>query len=201
MKENLKLGFKLMIITAIAGALLGIVNNMTKDIIAENSKITKTDLARILPGATAIKESDLSVTGNINEVYEGVNDSDESLGYVVKVTTKGFHGPIELMVALKDDTVSGIKILTHSETPGLGARIVEDEFSERFVSLPFNNGIKMVKTEPANEGEVLAITGASVSSNAIGTALNEVVNFYKENVKGEEAIEVEQDATTSASQG
>lgn len=201
MKENLKLGFKLMIITAIAGALLGIVNNMTKDIIAENSKISKTDLARILPGATAIKESDLSVTGNINEVYEGVNDSDESLGYVVKVTTKGFHGPIELMVALKDDNVSGIKILTHSETPGLGARIVEDEFSERFVSLPFNNGIKMVKTEPANEGEVLAITGASVSSNAIGTALNEVVNFYKENVKGEEAIEVEQDATSSASQG
>lgn len=201
MKENFKLGFKLMIITAIAGALLGIVNNMTKDIIIENSKINKSDLAILLPGATGINEAELDVSGNINEVYEAVNDSGENQGYVVKITAKGFHGPIELMVGLKDDVISGIKVLSHSETPGLGAKIVEDNFKERFVSVPYNNGITMVKTEPSKDGEVMAITGATVSSNAIGSALNEVINFYKENVKGEAGIEIEQDATTSASQG
>lgn len=201
MKENFKLGFKLMLIAAVAGVLLGIVNNMTKDIIIENSKINKSDLAILLPGATGIKESELEISGNINEVYEAVNDSDENQGHVIKITAKGFHGPIELMVGLKDDVISGIKVLSHTETPGLGAKIVEDNFKERFVSVPYNNGITMVKTEPSKDGEVMAITGATVSSNAIGTALNEVINFYKENVKGEAGIDIEQDATTSASQG
>lgn len=202
MKENLKLGGILLTITLIAGFLLGFANDLTKEAIIENSKVSKDDLKLILPIATSIKDSDVETNDVVSEVYEAYNDGNEKVGYVFKVTTKGFHGPIELVIAIDDNNkVSGMKVLSHSETPGLGAKITEEKFTSTIKDLPIDEDIEMVKVTPSKENEVEGISGASVSSKAVGTAINDVARFYKENILGEEVAPKEEvDSTTSASQ-
>ncbi|MGL5649410.1 MAG: RnfABCDGE type electron transport complex subunit G [Clostridium sp.] len=201
MKENLKLGGILLGITTIAGLLLGMVNSLTKDAILENSKINKEDLKVIMAEANGIEDTDfeLSEDDSVKEVYKA-KKGEEEIGYVFKVNTKGFHGPVDLFVGIKGDVLSGIKISTHNETPGLGARIEEDSFREKFNDKKTKDLIEIVKTAPIKENEVDGISGATVSSKAVGTAVNEVINFYKENIKGEEKSEPV-DATTGASEG
>ncbi|MGL4774591.1 MAG: RnfABCDGE type electron transport complex subunit G [Clostridium sp.] len=201
MKDNFKLGAILLVITSVAGLLLGFANDLTKEAIIENSKLNKDDLAYIMPEATAVQDSSLEINEVVTEIYEAVNGSNQ-IGYVFKVTTKGFHGPVDVVVAISnEDKVTGIKILTHSETPGLGARIEEEGFLSKFKNLETKEDLTIVKTSPTKESEVEGISGASVSSKAVGTAVNDAVRYYKENVKGEElAPQEEQDSTSGASE-
>lgn len=202
MKENFKLGGILLVITMIAGLLLGFANDLTKEAIIENSKISKEDLNYIMPAAEKIQDMDVELAeeGSIKEIYEAVNGSDV-VGYVLKVTTKGFHGPVDFVVAIsKDDKVSGVKVLAHSETPGLGAKISEDKFTSRFKDKPATGLLEVVKVTPNKDIEVEAISGATTSSKASVTAVNEAITFYLENIKGEEVEQKEEtDADTSAS--
>lgn len=203
MKENLKLGGILLTITVIAGLLLGFANNLTKDAILENSKVSKEDLKVILPVASSISEtSGVKVDETINEVYDALDSSGKKVGNVFKVTTKGFHGPVQLVIAISsEDKVTGMKVLSHSETPGLGAKIEEEKFTSRINNLPISEDIEMVKVSPTKENQVEGVSGASVSSKAVGTAINDTIRFYKENIKGEEVAPKEEvDTTTSASQ-
>lgn len=202
MKENLKLGGILLTITVIAGLLLGFANNLTKDAILENSKVSKEDLKLILPEASSIKDTDgVEKSETINEVYDALDGSGNKVGNVLKVTTKGFHGPVELIIAIsKEDKVSGVKILSHSETPGLGAKIAEPKFIEKIKNLPIAEDIEMVKITPSKDNQVEGVSGASISSRAVGTAINDVIRYYKENIKGEDVAPKEEvDTTTSAS--
>ncbi|MGL5414741.1 MAG: RnfABCDGE type electron transport complex subunit G [Clostridium sp.] len=200
MKENLKLGGILLGVTMIAGILLGAVNGLTKDVILENSKINKDDLKIIMPLANKIEDTEfvLEEDNNIKEVYLAKNENKE-IGYIFKVGTKGFHGPVDMFVGISEDKLSGIKVSSHTETPGLGARIEEEEFREKFTDKPIEKSLEIIKVEPSEEQQIDGISGATVSSKAVVTAVNEVINFYKENIKGEEVNE-EIDATTAASE-
>lgn len=198
MKENFKLGRTLLIITAIAGVLLGFANDLTKDAILENAKINKEDLKAVLPKAEAIRDIEFTETETVKEVYEAVNGSDV-VGHVLKVTSKGFHGGIDFVVAIsEDDKVSGIRVLSHSETPGLGAKIIEDNFTSRFKAKPIAEFLEVVKVTPNKDNEVEAISGATTSSKATVNAVNDAIKFYKENIKGEE---VEENWDTDADTG
>ena len=196
MKENLKLGGILLTITVIAGLLLGFANSLTAEAILENSKVSKEDLKVILPAASSIAD-----TEGI-EVYDALDGSGNRVGNVFKVTTKGFHGPVELVIAISsEDKVTGMKVLAHSETPGLGAKITEPAFMERIKDLPIAEDIEIVKVTPSKDNQVEGVSGASVSSKAVATAVNDAIRFYKENIKGEEVAPKEEvDSTTSATQ-
>lgn len=203
MKENLKLGGILLTITVIAGLLLGFANDLTKEAILENSKVSKEDLSIILPVASSIKETEGVIPNeSVNEIYDALDASGNKVGNIFKVTTKGFHGPVELVIAISsDDKVSGMRVLAHSETPGLGAKIEEDKFTSKIKDLPIEEDIEMVKVTPSKDNQVEGVSGASVSSKAVGTAINDAVRFYKGNIKGEEVAPKEEvDTTTSASQ-
>lgn len=185
MKENLKLGAILLVITSIAGLLLGFANDFTKEAILENSKINKDDLRVIMPEATGIVDSSLETTETISEIYTAVK-GEEEIGYVFKVTTKGFHGGVDLVVAVSnEDKVTGIKVLAHSETPGLGARIEEEGFRGAFTGLNTASAVNVVKMAPSKDNEVQGISGASVSSKAVGAGVNDVLKYYTEKIKGE----------------
>lgn len=203
MKENLKLGGILLTITVIAGLLLGFANSLTAEAILENSKVSKEDLKVILPAASSIADTEgIETNETINEVYDALDGSGNKVGNVFKVTTKGFHGPVELVVAISsEDKVTGMKVLAHSETPGLGAKITEPAFMERVKDLPIAEDIEIVKVTPSKDNQVEGVSGASVSSKAVATAVNDAIRFYKENIKGEEVAPKEEvDSTTSATQ-
>ncbi|MDV4149616.1 RnfABCDGE type electron transport complex subunit G [Clostridium sp. AL.422] len=202
MKRNFKLGGILLIITMISGLLLGFANDLTKEAIIENSKISKEDLNYIMPAAEKIQDTtiELDSESGIKEIYEAVTGNDV-IGYVFKVTSKGFHGAIDFVVGIsKDDKVTGIKVLAHNETPGLGAKITEDKFTERFKDKPATDYLEVVKVTPNKDTEVEAISGATSSSKASVHAVNEAITFYLENIRGE-VVEPQEntDADTGAS--
>ena len=202
MKRNFKLGGILLIITMISGLLLGFANDLTKEAILENSKISKDDLNYIMPAAEKIQDTtiELAEESSIKEVYEAVSGND-TIGYVMKINVKGFHGPIDFVIGIsKDDKVTGMKVLSHNETPGLGAKITEDKFMQRFKDKPATDYLEAVKVTPNKDNEVEAISGATTSSKASVSAVNEAITFYLESIKGETVEpQVETDADTGAS--
>lgn len=160
LKQIIRLGGILCLITLLVVLLLGTVNELTKDIIAQNLEKTE-NAAReeLIPAGSFNKIGD--------NVYEGKNGS-ELLGYCVKITSKGFGGDINMLVGFdKNFAVSGIKIIEHSETAGLGSKITQPEFSERL------SGKKPVLTVNGGENPVDAISGATISSKAAVSGVNE----------------------------
>jgi electron transport complex protein RnfG len=186
MKENLKLGGILLIIAAVAGLLLGWAHEITKEPIAKQEAITKAEaLKEILPAASEFKISTVSLAEGIKEVNEGLS-SGKIVGYAVKVAPKGYGGAIELMVGISNEgKLEGIKILSHNETPGLGAKAPEPKFSGQFKGKPLDKELQVVKKTPTSPNEIEAITGATISSKAVTTGVNEAVKFYNSVLKGD----------------
>ncbi|MFC2146531.1 RnfABCDGE type electron transport complex subunit G [Acidobacteriota bacterium] len=88
----------------------------------------------------------------------------------------GFGGDIGVMVGfyLEKDILTGIGILTHQETPGLGARISETVFTDNFKNKPITAVFKVKK----DNGEVDAVSGASYSSRGVCTAVQQCIAVY-----------------------
>ena len=93
---------------------------------------------------------------------------------------KGYHDLIEVMVGVgPEGKLTGISIMTHTETPGLGARIVEPEFTDQFAGL----GLETTKLS-AEGGKVDTLSGATFSTvgviTAVGAALEQFPQIKKE---------------------
>lgn len=183
--KNIKLAIKLFIIAGMAGLILGAVHAITANPIAAQQKKTK-DLAmvEVLPAAKTFDKSDVQLTGNVVEVNQG-KDGGNTVGYAVTVSSKGYAGPIEIMVGISSEgKIEGIKILSMSETPGLGAKAKEPAFSGQYKGKSLDNPLEVVKTKPANPNEIEAITGSTITSRAVTKGVNEAVEFYKSELEG-----------------
>ncbi|MBU5590544.1 RnfABCDGE type electron transport complex subunit G [Clostridium sp. MSJ-4] len=186
MKENIKLGVILLIITALSGLILGLSYEGTKEAIEKNGKLDKKELSVIMPEAEVVKDKkiELSKEGSINEVLEAYK-GDKKVGYLINVTSKGFHGDIQTMVGISDaGDVTGIKIVSHSETPGVGSKVEKTDFTNKFKEKKIEKGIKLTKTPSGKDDEVEGVTGATVSSTAVVGGVNAAIEFYNNNLKG-----------------
>jgi len=86
----------------------------------------------------------------------------------------GYHGPIDVMVGIDGEgNLTGISIMTHTETPGLGARVVEPGFTGQFEGLQPGQ-VKLA----AEGGKVDAISGATLSSKGVVTAVRQAIEFF-----------------------
>jgi Na+-translocating ferredoxin:NAD+ oxidoreductase subunit G len=185
MKENIRLGAILLIITAIAGLLLGAAHSVTLEPIAKQEQMTKaTAMREILPKAQDFKVKEVALEGVIKEVNEGTASGKLS-GYAIKVAPKGYGGAVELMVGISTEgKVEGIKVLSHSETPGLGANASQPKFSGQFAGKPIAKDLVVVKKAPSADNEIEAITGATITSKAVTNGVNEAIKFYNSKLKG-----------------
>ncbi len=171
MKDYIKLAGTLCLITLAAALLLGGVNAITKDRIAAAAVETRNNaMQSLLPEAESFEEGE-------NGIFKGVGP-DGDAGYCVNVISSGFGGDISIMVGIKPDgTVAGIEILENSETAGLGANCTKDEFKKQFGGLEYP--VTVVKGS-ANEGSVSAITGATITSNAVAGGVNSAYEILEE---------------------
>ena len=89
-------------------------------------------------------------------------------------SAKGYHDLIEVMVGVDPEgTLTGISIMTHTETPGLGARIVEPEFTDQFA------GLDLETTKLSAEGgKVDALSGATFSTTGVITAVRAALEQF-----------------------
>ena len=91
--------------------------------------------------------------------------NNETVGYVFQTEAKGYGGAVKVMTGISaDGQITGIVILEHSETPGLGANA--------------EKGITLVKNKAPSDGEIEAMTGASITSRAVTNAVNEAITKY-----------------------
>ena len=96
-------------------------------------------------------------------------------GWVFVIVGSGFGGPIELIVAVDADfkTMDGFAVLSSSETPGFGDKIKNDPFRDQFKGAPADKLTLAKVGNPLDiDSQIVAITGATVSSTAVITAIN-----------------------------
>lgn len=173
MKEVLTLTTKLLLICAIVAALLAGVNMVTEPIIAANNQKTfEASMAEVLPGSKSFDEIDCSAfTPSESGVkVDSVYASDS--GFVVTaICSEGYGGDISVMTGItKDLEIKQVKIMSMSETPGLGAKSTEPEFLDQYKDL--TKGIQVIKNSTPSGNEVEAISGATITSKAVTKAVN-----------------------------
>lgn len=175
MRETIKLGAVLLLITAVCAGLLGFVNSITKPIIVQKKEQTTQEALKVLiPEAESFVEVKEIEGDSIKGLYVAKKGTDY-LGAVAMVAPDGYGGSIELLVGVdKDQVVTGIQVLTHTETPGLGANLTQESFKNQFVGKTEN--IEVTKSAP-NGNQVEAITGATITSKAVTNGVNSAVTY------------------------
>ena len=123
------LSIVLLVISLVVALLLAFTNSITKDKIAENTRIEQ-DTAKKEVMKEANEFIDLNYSkGNVAAVYQA-KSGGAVCGWCVSVTPNGYGGEIDLMVGISPDfKVTGIKVVSNSETAGLGAKCTEESFS------------------------------------------------------------------------
>jgi len=186
MNDIIKPGIILLIITVIAAALLGAVNVATAEQIEIQEKTAKEkSMMNVLPDAKEFNNEQINDDKNysvIKSYSEGLDSSGNTVGYTFSVTTKGFSTGLNLMIGITEDgTISGVDVLSHSETPGLGANAAT-EWKNQFSGK--SGTLSVSKSDSVSDTEIQAITGATITSNAVTNAVNTVSEFYSSVIKG-----------------
>lgn len=175
----------LFLVTLGASAAMGYVYELTKDAIAD-ANAAKKNLAikRVLPefnnepGQEFFKVPTES-EGDTLYFYIAKMDQD-TVGYAIETFSKNaFAGLLKILVGLKPDgTICNIAVLEHKETPGLGTKMTEDEFSSQFPDKhPDSFTLKVTK----DGGDVDAITASTITSRAYCEAVQRAFTAYVEN--------------------
>jgi electron transport complex protein RnfG len=115
------------------------------------------------------------------ELYKVYDADDRLAGYAMNVTGSGFSDKITLMVGVSEDlqSISGIEILKQTDTPGLGAKIVEPEFKNKFEGLQTTPQVGVTKKDNPGSNEIQAITAATITSKAVVTIVNTHMNILR----------------------
>lgn len=188
MKDILKLGGILLLVTAIAGAALSMVNSITRPKIEMQKRLVlERALTKALP--TADKNAIIHIEEDGEDFYKGYANADTSdlVGYAFVAFGPGYSSVIETMVGV--DTVgqiSGLTVLHQVETPGLGTKVEEIKYGEdspwftrQFISRSWK-GLAVDK----DGGEINSITGATISSRAVTNSIREGLKDLEETLGG-----------------
>lgn len=198
MKESMRNALVLVIITLVAGCILGGVYELTKDTIAARqeedkkaayvSVFTDADNFTAYDGfstddARGFLDSNGYEAETINEVLVASDASGNVLGYAFNVTTsEGYGGDITLTVGIRNDgTVNGVSILEINETAGLGMnaeKVLVPQFAGRKVAY-----FSYTKTGSTSDNEIDAISGATITTNAFVNGVNCCLKYF-ENIGG-----------------
>ena len=155
----------LFLISAICAVLLGLVNNITAGpIAAANEAATQEAMQAVLP---ADSYEQVEYTGG-NALVTAVYKAGDA-GYVVQVAPSGFGGNLDVMVGVgADGTCTGVSIISHAETSGLGANATKEDFRAQFVG---KANVAVTK----DGGDIAALTGATITSRAVCDGVNAAI--------------------------
>jgi RnfABCDGE-type electron transport complex G subunit len=184
----------LTLIAALAGLALSGVYSLTRSTIEEQELAKETEAYKaVCPEADSFAVAEAaqeSITAmadsatRVNKAYAAKDAAGNVIGYALNVTSKGFGGNVTLAMGLTaDGRITGISFTELNETAGLGMKADEPAFKDQF---PGKGGkLTLMKGTAAGEQEISAITGASVTSNAVVNAVNAGLDFINTQLRGE----------------
>lgn len=172
-KELIAPTLVLFLICLVITAALAITYQITKPIIDEinikNANIARGELLPDAEGAFTQRETEFAP--GVLDVY----GADNNTGYVFTAQDKGFGGKIRVMVGVYEDgAISGVKVTNHSETPGLGTKAMTADYLSQY-----QGQIVVTRTSEADETQIDAVTGATVTSNAVFRAVEAALAQYE----------------------
>ena len=154
----------------VCGVALAGVNSWLDPIIKQNQADARAKAAlEVVPGAGSAKPLE-ALAGM--EAFQVFGPDGRPAGWAVTGEANGYGGTVKVMFGLNPQVtqVTGLKILIHNETPGLGSKVTEQGFRRQFAGKPARP-LKAAKA-PAGETDIQAITGATISSQAVCKAIN-----------------------------
>ena len=175
-------------IAVVLSAVLGIVNQLTKDRIAEQAAKEKADAyAAVYAGATFEEDAALTEAvaaspelmasiGNVTKIEEALVAKDASgnpVGIVINMTNnQGYGGDINLSIGVDNaGTLMGMKVVSNSETAGLGANCTKPAFQEQFTGIQASE-IAFSKSGKSAPNEIDAISSATFTTTACTNGVN-----------------------------
>ena len=180
----------LTLITLVAGVALGGVYEITKDPIAKQEAQAKAEAyEQVFTDAAAFEAVEMDDTltktirdqlnqegykaQSIEEVMRAEDQSGETLGYTFTVvTSEGYGGDIQFSMGVQNDgTLNGISILSIGETAGLGMNADTPAFKDQFVGKQVEK-LQYTKNGATQDDEINAISGATVTTNAMTNGIN-----------------------------
>lgn len=123
-----------------------------------------------------------NIAGNQTNVFEAKDSGQKRVGFAFVGTGFGFQDKIELVIAVDSDCskLLGFEVLFSNETPGFGSRITEDSFRNQFTGAPAD-ALELIKSGDKEkiDNQIVALTGATVSSDAVVRIFNSHINELK----------------------
>lgn len=191
-------------ITLVAGLLLGMVHQVTAEPIAAEEERTKIETEKTVFSNAKTFDEDKSLNAKeieklladanltktkVNEIYDAKDADGKTLGWVFDVTnSEGYGGDVELMAGIseKDGSLSlnGISFLSLSETAGMGMKAKEPSFLNQFQNMPADKEIEYTKNKKTADNQIDAISGATVTTNAVTKAVNGAIAVAQELKEG-----------------
>jgi len=153
-------------------------NQLTMDLLREARRFVALDA-----------EIEVKLAGGKKEkvkVYKAMSEAGECVGWSFNASGQGFADKIELVVAVDKnfEKIAGFNVLVSNETPGFGDRIKSSYYRSQFVGAPAEK-LQLVKTgDPKKiDSEIVSITGATVSSEAVIGIINTFLIQIKEHIQ------------------
>ncbi len=166
----------LFLICLVATALLALANNVTAPIIDELAVKTAEETQKtVLSSAESFKEESLN---GINYVV-GLDKDGNPVGMVFTTTSKSYGGDLQVMTGVDNDgKVTGVELLQINDTAGLGMNAKNDSFKDQFIGL-VKDIVVMKNSSNHDNNEITALTGATITSDAVTDAVNEALANYE----------------------
>lgn len=163
MKKIIHLTLFLALISALAGGILGYVNQITDPIIQEKKiAAVKASLQAIFPKASQFAEVTIDENDMVVKAYEAVG-----AGYAFNVSVQGYKDLIEFIVGIDvSGKIVGLNMNYVNDTPGLGTKVGEPEFINSIVNKTIDDKLD-------------TITGATISSNAVIKGIDAAVAVFE----------------------
>lgn len=177
----LKPALALFAFTAVSALIVGFMQTVTYEPIRSQAETREREaIESLIPLHRAGTELDMGAEGlpggTVYRVDESLDENGETLGYVFFARSSGYGGAVHMIVGIDTEGyIKGIRILEHSETPGIGTVIVGEAFRGQFDGLraPVRRSIN-----PAGPSEIQSVAGATISVEAVLRAVNEAWDVF-----------------------
>ena len=179
MKEVVRITSVLTLVCLICALLLSVVYSLSnKKIEINKERRVEEALTTVAPQAARIEE----ITIEEETIYKLFDQGESLIGYGFLASGQGYQGKIKMLVVSDKSLkyLEGIEVVESLETPGLGAKIQEDLFKSQFKNLNIASDLTCLRDEPEKNGQIKAITGATVSSRAVVNILNSRIKEIRE---------------------
>ncbi len=182
MNSALKLIITLFLVCGIAAGSLAFVNKATQDPIKENARIARVEAQKkVLPGADEYVETQSYEKWTADRLDEKAGSvfewkamkGGEQVGSIFQTSVVGYSGIIKVIFGVDGArAITGVSVLSHTETPGLGAKITTPEFLSQYLGKTVGQ-VALKKDDP--NGQIDAITAATISPRAVTKAIREAM--------------------------